>query len=53
VRNETQLKENLGAVDFKLTAEQIKRLDTASARPLVYPYWHQRRTSTDRNPRAA
>ena len=49
-RNEAQLKENLGAVEFKLTAEQIKRLDEASVRPLAYPYWHQRRTSSDRNP---
>ncbi|MBI1773865.1 MAG: aldo/keto reductase [Proteobacteria bacterium] len=49
-RNGSQLRENLGAVDFKLSAEQIKRLDEASARPLAYPYWHQRRTSMDRNP---
>ncbi|MBM3599910.1 MAG: aldo/keto reductase [Alphaproteobacteria bacterium] len=49
-RNEAQLKENLGAADFKLTADQVKRLDAASAKPLTYPYWHQRRTSTDRNP---
>ncbi|MSO71893.1 MAG: aldo/keto reductase [Alphaproteobacteria bacterium] len=51
-RNEAQLKENLGAVDFKLTADQIKRLDATSTQPLTYPYWHQRRTSTDRNPPA-
>jgi aryl-alcohol dehydrogenase-like predicted oxidoreductase len=51
-RNEAQLKENLGAVDFKLTPEQIKRLDEVSVRPLAYPYWHQRRTSPDRNPPA-
>ena len=49
-RNEAQLRENLGAVEFKLTPEQIKRLDEASVRPLAYPYWHQRRTSSDRNP---
>ena len=51
-RNEAQLKENLGSVKFKLTPEQIKRLDEASVRPLAYPYWHQRRTSSDRNPPA-
>ena len=51
-RNEAQLKENLGAVEFKLAPEQIKRLDEASVRPLAYPYWHQRRTSSDRNPPA-
>ena len=40
-RNEEQLKANLGAVDWKLTDEQVARLDKASARPLAYPYWHQ------------
>jgi aryl-alcohol dehydrogenase-like predicted oxidoreductase len=40
-RNEEQLKANLGAVDWKLTDEQIAALDKASARPLAYPYWHQ------------
>ncbi|WP_374440476.1 aldo/keto reductase [Stella sp.] len=49
-RNEAQLRENLGAVDFVLTPEQVARLDEASHRPPIYPYWHQRRTSTDRNP---
>jgi aryl-alcohol dehydrogenase-like predicted oxidoreductase len=49
-RNEAQLRDNLSAVDFKLTAEQMARLDKVSARPLAYPYWHQRRTSMDRNP---
>ncbi|MCC7275104.1 MAG: aldo/keto reductase [Alphaproteobacteria bacterium] len=49
-RNEAQLRENLGAVEFTLTPEQVARLDEASGRPPVYPYWHQRRTSSDRNP---
>jgi len=40
-RNEEQLKANLGAVGWKLTPEQVARLDAASARPLAYPYWHQ------------
>lgn len=48
-RNEAQLKENLGAADFTLTAEQVGRLDKVSQRPPAYPYWHQRRTSMDRN----
>ena len=25
-------------------------LDAASERPVTYPYWHQRRTFTERNP---
>jgi len=49
-RNEEQLKQNLGAVGWKLSAEQIARLDAASAVTLPYPYWHQRITFSDRNP---
>ena len=45
-----QLRENLGAVGLKLTAEQIKVLDEASKTTLAYPYWHQRATFTSRNP---
>jgi aryl-alcohol dehydrogenase-like predicted oxidoreductase len=40
-RNGDQLKQNLGAVGWNLTAEQIKKLDQASAVQLPYPYWHQ------------
>jgi aryl-alcohol dehydrogenase-like predicted oxidoreductase len=49
-RNEAQLRENLGAVGWNLTAEQIATLDAASARTPVYPYWHQRETFAERNP---
>ncbi len=48
-RNEEQLRQNLGAVGWNLTAEQIARLDAASATPLAYPYFHQR-GFTERNP---
>jgi len=41
-RNEEQLKQNLEAVDWNLTLEQVKRLDAVSETPCVYPYWHQR-----------
>ncbi len=41
-RNEKQLKENLGAVGWNLTPEQVQRLDQVSAVTPVYPYWHQR-----------
>ena len=51
-RNEEQLRQNLGAVGWKLTPEQIAKLDAASAVPLPYPYWHQRGTFIDRNPPA-
>jgi aryl-alcohol dehydrogenase-like predicted oxidoreductase len=49
-RNEEQLKANLGAVGWKLTAEQVAKLDAASEVPLGYPYWHQRQFG-ERNPR--
>jgi aryl-alcohol dehydrogenase-like predicted oxidoreductase len=41
-RNEEQLRQNLGAVGWNLTPEQISRLDAASEVILPYPYWHQR-----------
>lgn len=41
-RNEEQLKQNLDAVGWNLTTEQVKRLDAVSDQPLTYPYWHQR-----------
>ena len=39
---EEQLQQNLGAVGWKLTPDQVKRLDAASEKTPVYPYWHQR-----------
>ena len=48
-RNEQQLRDNLGAVGWSLTAAQIARLDGASARAPAYPYWHQRQF-TERSP---
>ncbi|RDI99429.1 aldo/keto reductase [Dyella solisilvae] len=41
-RNEEQLRQNLGAVGWNLTKEQVARLDQASEVAPVYPYWHQR-----------
>lgn len=40
-RNENQLKDNLGAIGWNLTKEQVRRLDEASDVPMAYPYWHQ------------
>ncbi len=48
-RNEEQLRANLQSVGWKLTPEQIAKLDAASEVTLPYPYWHQRQ-SVDRNP---
>ena len=47
-RNEEQLRQNLGAIGWNLTPEQVKKLDAASAVPFAYPYWHQK--GFDRNP---
>jgi aryl-alcohol dehydrogenase-like predicted oxidoreductase len=41
-RNETQLRQNLGAAGWKLTPQQVAALDAASEVTPVYPYWHQR-----------
>ncbi len=40
-RTEKQLIDNLGAIGWNLTTEQVARLDAASAGPKAYPYWHQ------------
>jgi aryl-alcohol dehydrogenase-like predicted oxidoreductase len=50
-RNEEQLRQNLGAVGWALTSDQIARLDAASETTAIYPYWHQRLEMPDRNPK--
>ena len=41
-RNEQQLVQNIGAVGWKLTADQMTKLDAASDVLPAYPVWHQR-----------
>lgn len=41
-RDEAQLRQNLGALGWSLTLEQVATLDRASDRTPTYPYWHQR-----------
>lgn len=48
-RDEGQLRENLGATGWNLTAAQVANLDAASARTPTYPYWHQAQFA-ERNP---
>jgi aryl-alcohol dehydrogenase-like predicted oxidoreductase len=48
-RDEAQLRENLGAAGWALTPAQIARLDAASAKTRIYPYWHQAQFA-ERNP---
>ena len=47
-RDEQQLRQNLAAVGWNLTKEQVTKLDVASAVTPIYPYWHQRQF--ERNP---
>ncbi|OWV98177.1 aldo/keto reductase [Rhizobium sp. R693] len=42
-RNEEQLRQNLGAVGWSLSKEQVERLDKASAVTAPYPYFPYRR----------
>jgi aryl-alcohol dehydrogenase-like predicted oxidoreductase len=48
-RNEEQLRQNLGAIGWQLTPEQMAKLDAASERTRAYPYWHQQQFK-ERNP---
>ena len=48
-RNEEQLMQNINAEGWRLTDQQVLKLDAASAAPIPYPYWHQRQFE-DRNP---
>jgi aryl-alcohol dehydrogenase-like predicted oxidoreductase len=49
-RNEEQLRQNLGAVGWSLSPEQVAKLDAASQRTPIYPYWHQKGFD-ERNPK--
>ncbi len=49
-RDEAQLRQNLGAVGWSLTPDQVARLDAASHETPIYPYWHQRGFD-ERNPK--
>jgi len=48
-RDEAQLRQNLGATEWKLTPTQMAQLEAASAKPRIYPYWHQAQFP-ERNP---
>jgi aryl-alcohol dehydrogenase-like predicted oxidoreductase len=41
-RDEEQLVQNIGAIGWNLTREQVDKLGAASAVALPYPTWHQR-----------
>jgi aryl-alcohol dehydrogenase-like predicted oxidoreductase len=47
-RTEAQFRDNLACVDVKLSDDERARLDKVSQPPLIYPYWHQSWTASDR-----
>ncbi|UNZ20835.1 aldo/keto reductase [Streptomyces sp. 891-h] len=47
-RKDEQLRDNLGAVDVRLDAADLDRLDKVSAPELIYPHWHQAALAADR-----
>jgi len=47
-RNEEQLKDNLKGAHLVLTPEDRAKLDMVSAPVLLYPYWHQAQTASNR-----
>jgi aryl-alcohol dehydrogenase-like predicted oxidoreductase len=47
-RTDEQLADNLRAAELELSAEERRRLDEVSAVPLIYPFWHQAKTASDR-----
>ena len=47
-RTEEQLADNLKAAELILSDEEASRLEEVSRPPLIYPYWHQRKTASDR-----
>ena len=50
-RDEAQLRDNLAAAGWRLSAEEMTTLDEVSALPEPYPMWHQHKFGIERNPR--
>ena len=47
-RTDEQLADNLAAAELTLSADELGRLDEVSRPDLLYPYWHQLKTSAAR-----
>ncbi len=47
-RRRDQLTDNLATAAWELSADELRRLDQVSERPLPYPYWHQRKFDAER-----
>jgi aryl-alcohol dehydrogenase-like predicted oxidoreductase len=52
-RTVEQLADNLACADWTLRDDEVAALDEVSARPLPYPYWHQRQYNAARYARTA
>ncbi len=50
-RDEAQLRDNLAAAGWRLSADEMTALDAVSALPEPYPMWHQHKFGIERNPR--
>jgi aryl-alcohol dehydrogenase-like predicted oxidoreductase len=47
-RTDAQLIDNLKSAGVTLSTQERSRLDAVSRPPLLYPYWHQKSTASDR-----
>jgi aryl-alcohol dehydrogenase-like predicted oxidoreductase len=47
-RTKEQFADNLAAAELKLSPAELERLDKVSRPLLIYPYWHQAWTASDR-----
>jgi aryl-alcohol dehydrogenase-like predicted oxidoreductase len=47
-RTDEQLADNLAAAELTLSPEEMSRLEAVSRPALIYPFWHQRKTASDR-----
>jgi aryl-alcohol dehydrogenase-like predicted oxidoreductase len=47
-RTDAQFKDNLAAAELTLSVDERQRLDDVSLPQVLYPYWHQMNTATDR-----
>ena len=46
--SEEQFRDNIAAVDLKLSAEELERLNQVSRPAYIYPYWHQHNFAKER-----
>ncbi len=47
-RSDEQLADNLAAAELPLSDDERARLDELSAPPLLYPFWHQAASASER-----